>query len=129
MTRRAQRVSNLIRQEICELLLEHTNDPRLNGMISITEVSTSADLKNARIYISILGNEKEAGEVMKGFRSATGYFRKELGRRLHLRYVPEISFEMDNSIERGARILNLIQQVSREESENENKRHPEHKQA
>ena len=52
MTRRAERVSTLIRQEICELLLEHVNDPRLNGLISVTEVSTSPDLKNARIYVS-----------------------------------------------------------------------------
>jgi ribosome-binding factor A len=128
MTRRAERVSNLIRQEICELLLEHVNDPRLNGLISVTEVSTSADLKNARIYVSILGDEDMVKEAMKGFRSATGYFRKELSRRLVLRYVPELSFEIDNSLERGARILNIIEKVSQEDSKYEHKRDSKRKQ-
>lgn len=128
MTRRAERVSTLIRQEICELLLEHINDPRLNGLISVTEVSTSSDLKNARIYVSVLGDDKAVKDTMKGFRSATGYFRKELSHRLRLRYVPELSFELDNSIERGARILNIIEQVSEEDEKHESQRHPEHKQ-
>ena len=128
MTRRAERVSTLIRQEICELLLEHVNDPRLNGLISVTEVSTSPDLKNARIYVSVMGDEKTANETMKGFRSATGFFRKELSHRLRLRYVPELTFEIDTSIERGARILNIIEQVSEEDERRESQRYPVHKQ-
>jgi ribosome-binding factor A len=128
MTRRAERVSTLIRQEICELLLEHINDPRLEGLISVTEVSTSPDLQNARVYVSILGDDEAIKEAMKGFRSATGYFRKELSHRLRLRYVPELSFELDNSIERGARILNIIQQVSEEDEEHDSQRHSEHQQ-
>jgi ribosome-binding factor A len=126
MTRRAERVSTLIRQEICELLLEHVNDPRLNGLISVTEVSTSPDLKNARIYISVLGDEEAVKETMKGFRAATGYFRKELSHRLRLRYVPELSFEIDNSIERGARILSIIKKVSEEDVQHDNQRNSEH---
>jgi ribosome-binding factor A len=128
MTRRAERVSNLIRQEICELLLEHINDPRLNGLISVTQVSTSADLKNARIYVSILGDEDTVKNAMKGFKAATGYFRRELSHRLELRYVPELTFEIDNSLERGARILNIINQVSQEDSVDEHKRDSERKQ-
>jgi ribosome-binding factor A len=128
MTRRAERVSNLIRQEICELLLEHVNDPRLNGLISVTEVSTSADLKNSRIYVSIMGDDDMVKEAMKGFRSATGYFRKELSHRLVLRHVPELSFEIDNSLERGARILGIIDRVSQEDSEYEHKRDSKRKQ-
>jgi ribosome-binding factor A len=126
MTRRAERVSTLIRQEICELLLEHINDPRLNGLISVTEVSTSPDLKNARIYISVLGDDETAKEAMKGFRSATGFFRKELSRRLQLRYVPELNFELDKSIERGARILNIINKVTEEDEKHERQRNSEH---
>jgi ribosome-binding factor A len=126
MTRRAERVSTLIRQEICELLLEHINDPRLNGLISVTEVSTSPDLKNARIYISVLGDDETTKEAMKGFRSATGFFRKELSRRLQLRYVPELNFELDKSIERGARILNIINKVTEEDEKHERQRNSEH---
>jgi ribosome-binding factor A len=125
MTRRAERVSTLIRQEICELLLEHINDPRLNGLISVTQVSTSADLKNARIYVSVLGDDETVKDTMKGFRSATGYFRRELSHRLRLRYVPELSFEIDNSIARGARIINIIDRVSEEDEKNERQRNSE----
>ncbi len=117
MTRRAERVSSLIRQEICELLLENINDPRLKNFISVTEVSTSPDLKNARIYVSVLGDQQNAKDVIQGFKSASGYLRRELSRRMLLRQVPELSFELDDSIERGVRIINLIQQVSEEGSD------------
>lgn len=127
MTRRAERVSNLIRQEICDLLLESVNDPRLKSFISVTQVSTSPDLKNARVYISVMDDQDKAKGVLDGFKSASGYFRKELSRRLRLRYVPELSFEIDNSIERGVRILNLIEQVSVEDSEDERRRDSERK--
>lgn len=121
-TRRAERVSSLIRQEICELLLEQVNDPRLKNFISVTEVSTSPDLKNAKIFVSVLGDEQNAKDVLQGFKSASGYLRRELSRRLLLRYAPELSFELDTSIERGVRITNLIQQVSEEDSDHESGR-------
>lgn len=119
MTRRAERVSNLIRNEISELLQEQVNDPRLSSLISITEVSTTPDLKQTKIFVSILGNDADKDEMLHGFKAASGFLRRELSRRLLLRYAPELSFHFDDSIERGSSILKLIEQVSADISENE----------
>jgi ribosome-binding factor A len=104
----------MIRHEISKLLLEQANDPRLSGFISVTRVSTSPDLKQAKIYVSVLADKTERKDILQGFKSAAGFFRKELASRLTLRYVPELSFEIDDSIEQGARILKLIEQVKTE---------------
>jgi ribosome-binding factor A len=125
MTRRAERVSNLIRQEICQLLQENVNDPRLKSLISVTQISTSPDLKNAKVSISVLGDKNEAKEVLTGFKSAAGYFRHELSKRIKIRSIPELTFQLDDSIERGSRVLNLIDKVVAEDSQNENRRNPE----
>ena len=125
MTRRAERVSSLIRQEICQLLQENVNDPRLKSLISVTQISTSPDLKNAKVSISVLGDKNEAKEVLTGFKSAAGYFRHELSKRIKIRSIPELTFQLDDSIERGSRVLNLIDKVVAEDSQNENRRNPE----
>ena len=119
MTRRAERVSNMIRHEISELLLEQANDPRLGGFISVTRVSTSPDLKQAKVYVSVLADKTKKQDILQGFKSAAGFFRKELAGRLTLRYVPELSFQIDDSIEQGAKILKLIEQVSTEDATDE----------
>jgi ribosome-binding factor A len=118
MTRRAERISSLIRQDIGELLQAHTNDPRLKTLISVTQVQTSADLKNAKISVSVLGDKKQQEDALKAFRSAARYFRHELAQRLTTRVIPELTFELDQSIERGVRISNLIDQVVSEDAEN-----------
>jgi len=109
MTRRAERVSSLIRQKISAILQEQVNDPRLRNFISVTTVTTTSDLKQAKVYVSVLGKDADnAKEVLQGLKAATGFIRRELGKHLVLRYVPEISFEIDDSIEQGSRMLNLI---------------------
>jgi len=117
MTRRAERVSNLIRQEISKLLQEQINDPRLRSFISVTRVTTTDDLRQSRIYISVLGNSTNKNEALEGFKAATGFLRRELADRLTLRYVPELSFHFDNSIERGTKILELIEQIASDNME------------
>lgn len=119
MTRRTERISSLIRKEISDLLLEQVNDPRLSSLISVTEVWTSPDLKNAKIYISTLGGEANKGEILEGFNAASGFLRRELGNRLRLRQVPHLSFHFDDSIEKGARMLGLIEQVTSDDAESE----------
>ena len=120
MTRRTERISNLIRQEISDLLREQVNDPRLNSFISITKVSTSPDLRHAKVFVSTLGSEANKDEILQGFATASGFFRKELARHLRLRHVPELSFHLDDTIERGAKVLRLIEQVASDETEAEN---------
>lgn len=122
MTRRAERVSNLIRQEISELLQVQVNDPRLKSFISVTRVITTDDLRQSKVYISVLGDVGKKDEVLKGFMAASNYIRRELAGRLLLRRVPELSFYGDDSIEGGAKILNLIERVTAEDKERENER-------
>ncbi len=112
MTRRIERVNNLIRQEISNLLQRQVKDPRLGNFVAITEVSTSPDLKYAKIFVSCIGSEVGKKEAMSVLAAASGFFRKELARRLRLRRIPELSFQWDDSIERGTHLLELIDQVS-----------------
>jgi len=116
MTRRSERISSLIRKEISDLLMHEVKDPRLDGLLSVTEVQTSADLKHARIFISVMGSEVEKKQVDEGLTAASGFLRRGLGERLTLRYTPELIFQRDDSIERGSRLLDLINEVASSES-------------
>ncbi len=118
MTRRIQRLNNLIRHEISELLQRQVKDPRLDSFVTVTEVSISPDLKYARIFVSHIGSEEEKQEILNALASASGFFRRELAKRLRLRHIPELSFQWDDSIEQGAHLLNLIDQVSRDSTPN-----------
>ena len=112
MTRRTERVNNLIRQEISELLQRQVKDPRLGSFVAVTEVSTSPDLRHAKIFISRIGSQEEKQEILSVLASASGFLRKELARRLRLRRIPELSFQWDDYIERGAHLLQLIDQIT-----------------
>jgi len=112
MSRRTERLSKLIKQEISDLLEREVDDPRLNNLISVTEVSVSPDLKHAKVFVSILGNGRNKIDMIAGFYTASGFLRKKLASRLRLKCTPQLSFHCDDSIERGARILKLIRQVS-----------------
>lgn len=112
MRRRVERLNKVIKQEISALLEREVNDPRLDSLISVTRVSLSPDLKHARVFVSILGDEDHRCKMLAGFNSASGFLRRELGPRLHMRAVPQLSFEYDDSLEQGARVLDLIGQVS-----------------
>ncbi len=116
MTRRTERISSLIRQEISELLREQVNDPRLRSFISITRVTTSVDLSHTKVFFSIFGGEVTKEEVLKGFAAASGFLRHELASRLQLKHIPQLSFHLDESIEKGARVLKLIDELASEET-------------
>jgi ribosome-binding factor A len=120
MTRQA-RVEELIRQEVCEILREKVSDPRV-GFVSITGVEVSPDLENASIYASILGDEKKKADALRGLYSATSFIRGELGRRIELRLVPKLRFYRDDSLERGSRVLGLINKLENETSLPRNKK-------
>ena len=111
MSRRTERVNELIRTEISELIRRRMNDPRVGDMVSVTEVSCSPDFKNARIYVSVMGSDEERIAALEGLRSASGFLRRSLKPRLDLRNIPELSFEIDDSIARGARILGMLREV------------------
>ena len=108
---RIGRINEEIQRELADQL-RRLKDPRVSqvGMVSITRVDTTSDLRYARVYISVL--DKENGErVLKGLRSASGWLRRELGSALKLRYTPELVFQLDDSIDKGAHILELLRSV------------------
>ena len=113
MAHRIERVNHLIRQEISQLLQQQVRDPRLSHLVTITEVSTSSDLRYAKVFTSCLGSEAEKQETLAILAGASGFFRKELAKRLKLRYIPELSFRWDDSIERGAYLQELIDKVNK----------------
>ena len=109
-TNRLPRINEDI-QRVLATLLRNVKDPRIKkGMISITGVDTTNDLRYSRVYLSVFGLESEK-DFMKGLKSASGYLRSELGKSLNLRYTPELLFELDESIERGARINTLLNSI------------------
>lgn len=111
MSHRIERVSGLIRDEISELLQRQVKDPRLSSLIAVTEVRVSHDMRYAKVYVSALSSEEERRETLDGLSAASGYLRSQLVKRLRLRRVPELSFHWDDSIEHGAHILQLIDEV------------------
>lgn len=114
MTRRTDRINELFREEISELLLRHVKDPRISGLITITAVENSEDMRHAKVYISVMGTEEERTSALAGLQAAAGFIRHELVERLSLRRVPELSFIRDDSIERGARVLQIMHDLEQE---------------
>ncbi len=112
-SRRVSRVAELVKREVSQMLLHGIKDDRVGaGMVSVTDVDVSGDLQHAKIFVSIYGTEEAKEETMAGLKSATGYVRSELGQRIRLRRTPEIVFIEDRSIERGTRVLSLLNQLS-----------------
>ncbi len=113
--RRVARVAELVKREVSQMLLNGIKDDRVGaGMVSVTDVDVSGDLQHAKIYVSIYGTDEARAETMAGLKSATGYVRSELGHRIRLRRTPEVVFVEDRSIERGTKVLSLINQLSRD---------------
>lgn len=114
-SRRVERVAELIKREVSQMLLSGIKDDRVGaGMVSVTDVDVSGDLQHAKIFVSIYGNDEVKVETMAGLKSATGYVRSELGQRVRLRRTPEVMFIEDKSLERGDRILTLLNHLERE---------------
>ena len=119
MSRRTERINQLLREEISELLRQ-AKDPRLDSFVTVTEVCISPDLRHAKIFVSILGDEKEQERVLTGLAAASGFLRRQLAPRLTMRFVPELAFLRDDSIERGSHLLQLIDQVESESNRGDN---------
>lgn len=111
--RREDQLSGVITRELSDLMHTRMKDPRI-GFASITGVELSHDLRYAKVFVSVLGSSQEQRETMRGLGSATGFLRHELAQRLTIRHVPEIAFHLDESIARGARVLDLLKQVQGE---------------
>ena len=108
--RRTARVNEQLRQEISLLIRDEVRDPRV-GLTTITAVETSPELDHARVYITAMGEEAEKEEALNGLRSAAPFIRGQLGRRLHMRRIPELHFELDRKLENALRIESLLREA------------------
>ena len=106
---RQEKLGELFAAELSDLLRTRVKDPRV-GFASITHVEVSGDFRHAKIYVSVMGSHEERDNTMKALKHATGFLRHELASRIVLRYMPEIVFKLDTSIEQGSRILELIRE-------------------
>jgi len=113
MSHRPERLAEAIKKEVSDLLREELKDPRI-GFSTITWVEVSNDLKYAKIFVSVYGSKEEQKATMTALTKAQGYVRTELGRRIRLRQVPEISFKLDDSIEHGSKVIKLLDGVTRD---------------
>ena len=111
MNRRPDRVAEAIREAVAMFLAEGVKDPRVTGLVTVTGVDVTRDLRHARVHVSILGTEAEKKETMEGLASVAGHLRARLGRTLRLRSTPELDFKYDASIAHAARIDSLLEQI------------------
>ena len=115
---RIPRINDAIQKEL-SALLRTVKDPRVSeGMLTITHVDTTSDLRYARVYVSALNCPDEKG-LLKGLKSAAGYLRRELGSRVDLRYTPELVFTLDDSLKYGAHMFDLLEKLERQEAARE----------
>ena len=110
-TRRPDRVAEAIREEVATFLAEGVKDPRVVGLVTVTGVDVTRDLRHAKVYVSILGSESERAATLDGLGSVASHLRSRIGRALRLRIAPEIAFKLDQSVAHAARIESLLAQL------------------
>jgi ribosome-binding factor A len=116
MARRKERVNELIRDVLSELIRREVKDPRL-GMVSVTGVEVAPDLSSAKVFVSVIGDEEQQKESIAILQRAKGFLRSELAHQVRsLRHIPELIIKEDNSLKTGARVFELLEQVKREEA-------------
>ena len=115
MPRRIDRINELLRTEISYVLSRHIKDPRLGGVISVTQVDTSNDLRSAKVLLSVMGDDQAKREAMDGIRSAATYLRRELRGRVTLRYTPFLTFILDETLEEADHLFRIMDGIRGEE--------------
>lgn len=108
---RLDRLRELMKEELSAIIQHEMKDPRV-GFVSITDVELSSDLRHAKVYVSVFGDEQAKAQTMEALEGALGFIRTELGRRIKVHHIPEITFRLDDSIERGTRVIQLLRQVT-----------------
>lgn len=112
--KRTDRVGHLIQMEISKLILRGVKDPRLGGLVTITHVDVSKDLKSARVFYSLLGTEDERKQTQAVLERAAGFFQKEIGAVLNTRYTPKLLFRYDDSYDQGMAVDRALYQIEQE---------------
>ncbi|MBT2691489.1 30S ribosome-binding factor RbfA [Bacillus sp. ISL-55] len=118
MGHRVNRVGEQMKKEIGDIISRKIKDPRV-GFVTVTDVEVTGDLQQAKVYISVLGDEQQREDTLKGLAKAKGFIRTEIGQRIRLRKTPELIFEFDETMAYGNRINSLIHELHREEQPGE----------
>ncbi|MCM3572729.1 MULTISPECIES: 30S ribosome-binding factor RbfA [Mesobacillus] len=118
MGHRVNRVGEQMKKEIGDIISRKIKDPRV-GFVTVTDVEVTGDLQQAKVYISVLGDEQQREDTLKGLAKAKGFIRTEIGQRIRLRKTPELIFEFDETMAYGNRINSLIHELQREEQPGE----------
>ena len=114
-SRRTARLAEEIREEVAELIAGKLKDPRI-GFVTVTRVDLAADLRWARVFVSVLGDEAQKAKSLAGLRQAVGFVRREVGRRIRTRHTPELSFQLDSGIDATERVAQLLDEVKAKEA-------------
>lgn len=112
---RVEKVQELMKQEVSKIILRELKDPRI-GFVTVTSVECTGDLREAKIYVSLMGNEQQVKDCWAGLTSSLGYIRREIGKRIRLRFTPEISLAIDKSLDYSAHIQELLLKIKAEEA-------------
>lgn len=107
---RIEKLQELIKQEVSKMLIYDIKDPRI-GFVTVTDVEMTGDLREAKIFVSIMGNEDKIAESMQGLKSALGFIRREIGKRIKLRFTPEISIAPDKSLDYSEHIEKILRRI------------------
>lgn len=116
--KRTRRVEQELKKELSRIISTEIKDPRLGTMTTVTAVEVTSDLRHAKVFISVLGNDKEKEEVLEGLANASGFIKKEISQSMKLRHFPDLHFKLDESIERGMYMGKLISDVMKQDEEN-----------
>ena len=116
---RIEKLQELIKQEVGKMLIYDIKDPRI-GFVTVTDVEMTGDLREAKIYVSLMGNDEQIKNSMEGLQSALGFVRREIGKRIRLRFTPEISFAPDKSLDYSEHIQKLLLKIEKERDAIEN---------
>jgi ribosome-binding factor A len=108
--KRTERVGDLIQQEIADILMRKVKDPRI-GFVTVTSVQITADLRNAKVFVSVMGEPAQKKETLKGLNSAAKFIRGELGHRLQMKFTPELLFREDTTSEKATQVLALLDAI------------------
>ena len=108
--RRTERLAGQVREELARMIMSGLKDPRI-GFVTVTRVALTEDLRLARISVGVLGDQAQRAKTMAGLRQASGFLRRELGKRLRVRHTPELAFEYDEGLDATARVARLLEEI------------------
>lgn len=114
--RRADRVGEAVREEVAAFLARDAKDPRISGLVTVTAVEMARDLRHATVFVSVMGDETAKTSTLEALSGMAPHLRGRVGRALRLQFAPELSFRLDQSVQRAARIETLLAQIKRDES-------------